>query len=89
VLKNEQLGVLRSVHAHRRQVFPPDVAARLAEHYGDDELTTREMEVLRLIRDGDRSRPMADQLSIAKTTVQFHIENLVRSFRPTIGPAQI
>src|SRR5260370_41471878 len=47
--KNELLDVIRSVHAGRRHI-PPDVAARLAEHLGDDDLTTRELEVLRLIR---------------------------------------
>src|SRR5260370_31885015 len=52
--KNELLGVIRSVHAGRRHI-PPDVAARLAEHLGDDDLTTRELEVLRLIRDGYRN----------------------------------
>jgi len=50
-----------------------DVAARLAEHLGDDDLTARELEVLRLIRDGYRSKQIADQL----TTVNFHIKNLV------------
>jgi len=74
--KNELLGVIRSVHAGRRHI-PPDVAARLAEHLGDDDLTTRELEVLRLIRDGHRNKQIADQLSIAETTVNFHIKNLV------------
>ncbi len=74
--KNELLGVIRSVHAGRRHI-PPDVAARIAEHMGDDDLTTRELEVLRLIRDGYRNKQIADQLSIAETTVNFHIKNLV------------
>jgi DNA-binding NarL/FixJ family response regulator len=74
--KNELLGVIRSVHAGRRHI-PPDVAARIAEHLGDDDLTTRELEVLRLIRDGHRNKQIADQLSIAETTVNFHIKNLV------------
>ena len=74
--KHELLGVIRSVHAGRRYI-PPEVAARLAEHLGDDDLTTRELEVLRLIRDGYRNKQIADQLSIAETTVNFHIKNLV------------
>jgi len=74
--KSELLGVIRSVHAGRRHV-PPEVAARLAEHLGDDDLTTRELEVLRLIRDGHRNKQIADQLSISETTVNFHIKNLV------------
>lgn len=74
--KNELLGVIRSVHTGKRHV-PAEVAARLAEHLGDDELTSRELDVLRLIRDGYRNKQIADQLSIAETTVNFHIKNLV------------
>jgi DNA-binding NarL/FixJ family response regulator len=74
--KSELLAVIRSAHAGRRHV-PAEVAARLAEHFGDDDLTTRELEVLRLIRDGYRNKQIADQLSISETTVNFHIKNLV------------
>jgi DNA-binding NarL/FixJ family response regulator len=74
--KDELLGIMRSVHAGRRHV-PPEVAARLAEHLGDEDLTTRELEVLQLIRDGYRNKQIADQLAIAETTVNFHIKNVV------------
>jgi DNA-binding NarL/FixJ family response regulator len=76
VPKNELLMAVRSVHAGRRYV-PPEVAARLAEHLGDESLTARELDVLRLIRDGFRNKQIADQLSIAEGTVNFHIKNLV------------
>src|ERR1700678_2526414 len=78
--RDELLGVIRSVHSGKRHV-PPEVAARLAEHLGDDDLTTRELEVLRLIRDGYRNKQIADQLAIAETTVNFHIKNLVDKLR--------
>ena len=74
--KDELLAVIRSVHAGRRHI-PPEVAARLAEHMGEDNLTTRELEVLRLVRDGYRNKQIADQLTIAETTVNFHMKNLV------------
>jgi DNA-binding NarL/FixJ family response regulator len=74
--KDDLLNVIRSVHAGRRHI-PPEVAARLAEHLGDEDLTTRELDVLRLIRDGYRNKQIADQLSISETTVNFHIKNLV------------
>jgi DNA-binding NarL/FixJ family response regulator len=76
VPKNELLMAVRCVHAGRRYV-PPEVAARLAEHLGDESLTARELDVLRLIRDGFRNKQIADQLSIAEGTVNFHIKNLV------------
>ena len=76
-MPNEQLlEAIRSVHAGRRHV-PVEVAIRLAEHLGDEDLTNREMDVLRLIRDGHRNKQIADKLGIAETTVNFHIKNLV------------
>jgi DNA-binding NarL/FixJ family response regulator len=72
----EMLSIIRSVHAGRRRV-PPEVAARLAEHLGAEDLTNRELDVLRLIRDGFRNKQIADELEIAETTVNFHIKNLV------------
>jgi len=74
--KGELLAVIRSVHSGKRHV-PLEVAARLAEHMGDQQLTSREVDVLRLIRDGYRNKQIADQLAIAETTVNFHIKNLV------------
>ena len=78
--KNDLLNVIRSVHAGRKAV-PPEVAARLAEHMGEEDLTVRELEVLRLIRDGFRNKQIADQLSIAETTVNFHIKNLMEKLQ--------
>ena len=85
------LGVIRSVHAGRKHI-PPEVAARLAEHLGEEDLTARELEVLHLIRDGYRNKQIADQLSISENTVNFHIKNLMeklqandRSHAVTIG----
>jgi DNA-binding NarL/FixJ family response regulator len=80
ILKNmpkaEMLAVIRSVHSGRRFV-PPDVAARIAEHMGEEDLTGRELDVLRLIRDGHRNKQIADRLAIGEATVNFHIKNLV------------
>jgi DNA-binding NarL/FixJ family response regulator len=76
----ELLGVIRSVHAGRRHI-PPEVAARLAEYMGDDDLTARELVVLRLIRDGYRNKQIADQLLISENTVNFHIKNLMEKLR--------
>ena len=74
--KDELLAVIRSVHAGKKHV-PPEVAARLAEHLGEEDLTPRELEVLQLIRDGYRNKQIAERLAIAETTVNFHIKNLV------------
>ena len=44
---------------------------------GEDEVTARELEVLRLIRDGHRNKQIADRLSISENTVNFHVKNLM------------
>lgn len=72
----EMLAIIRSVHFGRKQI-PAEVAARLAEHLGEEDLTSRESDVLRLIRDGYRTKQIADKLAIAETTVNFHIKNVV------------
>ena len=74
--KNELLQIIREVAAGHRKI-PSDVAGRVAEHLGQEDLTPRELEVLELIRDGNRNRQIADQLSISETTVNFHIKNIV------------
>ncbi len=80
VLKNMPrdglLTAIRAVHAGQRQV-QPEVAARLAEHVGHEEITSRELEVLCLVRDGYRNKQIADRLIISETTVNFHIRNLI------------
>ena len=53
------------------------MAARLAEHIGDDDLTPREFEVLQLIGGGLRNKQIADRLAISETTINFHVRNLL------------
>jgi DNA-binding NarL/FixJ family response regulator len=72
----ELLAVIRSVHAGKRHISP-EVAALLAEHLGEEDLTPRELQVLGLIRDGYKNKQIAIFLSISENTVNFHIKNIV------------
>lgn len=74
--QDDLLAVIRSVHAGKRQV-PAEVAALLAEHLGEEDLTARELEVLQLVRDGCKNKQIADRLSISENTVNFHLKNIV------------
>ena len=78
--QDEILAAIRTVHA-RGKCISPDIAQRLADHASEEPLTVRELEVLRLIRDGHRNKQIADVLCIAETTVNFHIKNLVEKLR--------
>lgn len=72
----ELLDAIRSVHAGNKRI-PPEIAAELAEHAADDELSSREIEVLRLIASGNANKQIADKLSIGETTVKSHITNIL------------
>jgi len=54
-----------------------DVAASLAEHLGDDAITAREIDVLRLIAEGNRNKDVAKRLSISEETVKVHIKHIM------------
>lgn len=75
-LKDELLKIIRRVSTGRKHI-PSDVASSVAEHMGEEDLTARELEVLELIREGNKNKQIADQLSISETTVNFHIKNIV------------
>ena len=72
----ELVELIRQVHSGKNRISP-DVAARLAEHYSDEALTDREIEVLRQIAEGNRNRDIADKLFISEETVKVHIKHIM------------
>ena len=75
-VRRQLLETIRAVHAGQKRI-PPDIAAELAEHAADDQLTAREIDVLRLIAVGNSNKLIADQLSIGEATVKGHITNIL------------
>ena len=75
-VRTELLEAIRTVHAGRKRI-PPEIAAALAEHAADDQLSLRELDVLRLIGEGNANKQIADKLSIGETTVKNHISNIL------------
>jgi DNA-binding NarL/FixJ family response regulator len=78
--RSKLLEIIRNVHSGSKCI-PSDVAKKLAEHIGWEDLTGRELEVLRLVRNGLRNKQIASELSISETTVSFHIKNLVEKLQ--------
>ena len=76
LLRKELLQTVRAVHAGRKCI-PPEIAAQIAEHAGDEALSAREIEVLRLIAGGNGNKQIADQLSITEETVKGHVKNIL------------
>jgi len=72
----ELVEVIRQVHAGKKRV-PAQVAARLAEHLADEDLTAREIEVLGQVAGGNRNKDIAEKLSITEETVKVHIKHIM------------
>ena len=73
---SELLAGIREVHAGRKRI-PPEVAAQLAEHMGEEALTARELEVLQQVAGGNRNRDVAGLLFIAEETVKVHVKHIM------------
>ena len=68
--------VIRAVHAGQKRI-PPELAAELAEHTAEDYLSAREIDVLRLIAEGNANKEIAAKLFIAEETVKSHVTNIL------------
>jgi len=76
MLPKELMEVIRQVHAGKKRI-PAEIAANLAEHYSDQSLTGREVEVLRQVAGGNRNRDIATKLFITEETVKVHIKHIM------------
>jgi len=72
----ELVEVIRQVHAGKKRI-PSQLAAQLAEHMSDEDLTAREIEVLAQIAGGNRNRDIAEKLFITEETVKVHIKHVM------------
>jgi DNA-binding NarL/FixJ family response regulator len=72
----ELVEVIRQVHAGKKRI-PSQLAAQLAEHLSDEDLTAREIEVLSQIAGGNRNRDIAEKLFITEETVKVHIKHIM------------
>ncbi len=70
------LEAIRKVHAGKKGI-PPEIAAHLADHLGDEKLTAREIEILQQIAEGNRNRDIAEKLFISEGTVKVHIQHIM------------
>ncbi|MEO8593229.1 MAG: response regulator transcription factor [Candidatus Solibacter sp.] len=73
---NDLLETIRAVYSGKKRI-PPEVAAELAMYTTEDQLTARELEVLKLIAQGNANKEIAAQLSIREDTVKSHVGNIL------------
>lgn len=72
----QMLDAIRQVHAGKKYI-PPEIAAGLAEHLGDEALSERELQVLEQIAAGHRNREIGAKLFIAEETVKVHMRHIM------------
>lgn len=80
LVHRELLEAIRAVHAGQKRI-PPEVATELACHAGEDELTAREIDVVRLVAAGNTNKQIAAQLSITEETAKTHVANILSKLR--------
>jgi Response regulator containing a CheY-like receiver domain and an HTH DNA-binding domain len=73
----ELFQCIRQVHVGQA-FLPPEIAAKLAGRMPAEELTSREMDVLRLLAEGKPNKLIAADLSISEVTVKSHVLSLFR-----------
>jgi DNA-binding NarL/FixJ family response regulator len=77
VRREELFQCVREVHAGRTFI-PPAIAAKLAERIPGENLSPREMEVLKLLADGKPNKLIGAALDISEVTVKSHVQALFK-----------
>ena len=72
----ELVRAIRDVHGGKKRV-QADLAARIAEHLGEERLSAREIEILDYIADGCNNGQIGERLSISEGTVKTHLRHIM------------
>ena len=76
VQREELVRAIRKAAQGQRHI-PAEVAARLAERVTRSQLSSRELDVLRLLVAGRRNREIGQALEIAEGTVKLHVSSIL------------
>ncbi|HEX4341970.1 MAG TPA: response regulator transcription factor [Verrucomicrobiae bacterium] len=74
--REELIETIRAIHLGERRISPA-IGARLAEHARHDELTARELDVLKLVADGKSNKEIGSKLNLAEITVKIHVGRIL------------
>jgi DNA-binding NarL/FixJ family response regulator len=74
--RRQLVEMIRRVHAGKKHI-PPEIAAHLAEHMGEESLSKREVDVLQKIAGGNRNTDIAALLFISEETVKGHVKHIM------------
>ena len=76
MLRKELVETIRNVNAGKRHI-PTEIASEIAQHAGDQPLTSREVEVLKRVAAGRSNKLIAAELAISEGTVRAHMKSIL------------
>ena len=76
MLRRELADTIRSVQSGRRAI-PVEIALELANHVHDDDLSSREVEVLRLVALGSSNKRIGLTLHVTEDTIKAHMKAIL------------
>lgn len=75
-VRSDLIATIRMLHAGKKSI-PREIAADIADHAIDEQLTPRELSVLRYLADGHSNRIVAELLYITEATVKVHVKSIL------------
>jgi len=79
-VRRELVETIRMVHRGQQRILA-EVALELAMHAADESLSAREMEVLRVVAQGQSNKGVARMLGIAEETVKTHVASVLTKLK--------
>jgi DNA-binding NarL/FixJ family response regulator len=76
MIRADMLTAIRAAHAGEN-FLPPALAAAMESHATEQQLTAREVEVLKLVAISGRNKLVADQMGLSEATIKVHMKNIL------------
>jgi DNA-binding NarL/FixJ family response regulator len=82
MIRKQLVEAIRTVSSGRKYI-PYEIAAMVAERLDAEELSSRELDVLRSIAAGNSNKMIAARLGISENTVKGHVKEIVAKLQAT------
>lgn len=76
MVRKELVDTIRMVHAGKKRI-PAEIAMEMAQHHSDDQLTEREIQVLREVAAGNANKMVAQILHVSEETIKAHMKSIL------------
>ena len=80
LLQNELIDTVKAVMSGQRRM-PPEIASAMAIHANDENLTERELSVLRAVSKGCSNKIIGAELGISEHTIKNHVQSILAKLR--------